>query len=370
MIYFDNAATTWPKPPEVIAATAEAMRSAGGNPGRGSHPLADAAAEIVYACREAAGRFFGAAPERVVFTSGATASLNVAIRGLIPAGGHVLYDNLCHNAVRRPLLAMQREGRIRAEQFDASGEEREILASFSEKICPETAAAVVTHASNICSKVLPIRKIGGLCRMHGIPLIVDAAQSAGVIPIDMQRDGIAALAVPGHKGLCGPQGVGLLVLGEGVVPRPLLIGGAGIRSLDEEMPEEIPERLEAGTLPLPAIAGLLAGIRWVGAQGIETIRRHESALAKCFAGGLGKCCMVFGPADGSVVGFTHRRLTPAAIGSMLAEEGVCVRTGFHCAPDAHRTLGTGKDGCVRVSFSAFNTEEEVGRILKILCRLD
>lgn len=370
MIYLDNAATTWPKPPAVIEAIDTAMRNAGGNPGRGSHPLADAAAEIVYACREAAGRFFGAGPERVIFTSGATASLNIAIRGLIPAGGHVLYDNFCHNAVRRPILAMQREGLITAEPFDASGEDRAVLQSITARIRPDTAAVVATHASNICSKVLPIRKIGALCRMHRIPLIVDAAQSAGILPIDLKKDGISALAVPGHKGLYGPQGVGLLVLGEGIVPRPLLYGGAGIRSLDAEMPDELPERLEAGTLPLPAIAGLLAGIRWTVAQGIDAIRLREAGLAGRFTAGLDDAYTLHGPSDGSVVGFTHRRLTPAAVGMRLAEEGICVRTGFHCAPDAHHTVGTGPDGCVRVSFSAFNTEEDVERILKVLCRLD
>ena len=370
MIYLDNAATTWPKPPAVIDAAAEAMLFSGGNPGRGSHPLAEAAAELAYTCRETAGRFFGASPDRVVFTSGATASLNIAIRGLVPPGGHILYDNLCHNAVRRPILAMVREGLAEAEQFDGSGDDDAILASLCAKIQSKTALIVATHQANICSKVLPIRKIGTLCKARGIPFVVDAAQSAGHIPIDLDRDGISALAVPGHKGLYGPQGVGLLVLGEGVFPPPLLYGGAGIRSLDAEMPEELPERLEAGTLPLPAIAGLLAGIRWVEGQGIDAIRSRTAALSEAFTSGLGARFTVHGPSDGSVVSFTHNILSPAEIGTALAEEGICVRTGFHCAPDAHRTLGTGPDGSVRVSFSAWNTAADVERILNVLHHLD
>lgn len=370
MIYLDNAATTWPKPPEVIRAAADAMRSSGGNPGRGSHPLAEAAAELVYACRETAGRFFGAEPERVVFTSGATAALNVALRGLVPPGGHILYDSLCHNAVRRPILAMVREGAASADVYDASGGDGAVLSSLLSHLRPDTSAVVATHQSNICSKVLPIRRIGAICRAGGIPLIVDAAQSAGHIPIDVRRDGIAALAVPGHKGLYGPPGVGMLILGEGIVPRPLLYGGAGIRSLDAEMPESLPERLEAGTLPLPAIAGLCAGILWTSSRGVDAIRRRISALSRIFFSSLSASFTVHGSADGSVVSFTHRTLSPARIGAALAEEGICVRTGFHCAPDAHRALGTGPDGTVRVSFSAFNTEEDVERILNVLCRLD
>ena len=369
MIYLDNAATTWPKPPAVIEAVAEAMRSCGGNPGRGSHPMADAAAQLVYACRSEAAEFFGADPSRTVITSGATASLNIAIRGLVPHGGHILCDNLCHNAVRRPVLSLVREGRAFAGQFDGSGSDDEILASIRANLRPDTALIIATHQSNVCSKVLPIRRIGRLCRERGILFVVDAAQSAGHFPIDMERDGISALAVPGHKGLYGPQGIGLLVLGEGVVPRPLIFGGAGIRSLEAGMPDELPERLEAGTLPLPAAAGLLAGMRWVRERGTETIRRHESSLARLFTGGLGGDFTLHGPADGSVVGFTHRHRTPAEIGNMLAEAGICVRTGFHCAPDACRTLGAGENGCVRVSFSAFSTEEDVERILKVLRRL-
>ncbi|MGN1346931.1 MAG: aminotransferase class V-fold PLP-dependent enzyme [Eubacteriales bacterium] len=366
VLYFDNAATTFPKPETVVRAVTDAMHNAGGNPGRGSHKLSTAAAELVYDCRSAAADLFGASPERVVFTVNATHALNCAIKGLAEPGCHILMDNYVHNAAYRPVMALTSAGAAEHDVYDASGDDDEILESIRGLLRPNTRIVIATHQSNICSRVLPIEKIGELCAEHGLAFIVDASQSAGHLPMDMRQMHITALCLPGHKGLYGPMGVGMLLSSEDAHYKTILEGGAGIHSLDAAMPEELPERLEAGTIPLPAIAGLLAGIRYVRRVGMEEIHLHECTLTSVLAEKLS--CIegvhLYGDTVGSIVSFTVDGLTPAQVGANLASRGICVRTGYHCAPIAHRTLGSFEHGLVRASVSYFNKMSDVQALVR------
>lgn len=360
-IYLDNAATTWPKPDTVIRAVSDAMRRSGGNPGRGSHRLSAAAAELVYDCRTAAAELFGGDPERVVFTVNATHALNCAVKGLAEPGCHILLDNYAHNAVYRPVKALADAGLAEFDLYDASGDDEEVLGNIRRLLRPETRIVLATHQSNICSRVLPVEKIGQFCTQYGLHFIVDASQSAGHLPIDLEKMHITALCLPGHKGLFGPMGTGLLLSAPDVRFGTLIEGGAGIHSLDPTMPEELPERLEAGTLPLPAIAGLLAGIRYVRRIGTEEIHLHECTLAAELTRRLHELpgAAVYGESIGPVVGFTLDGFSPAEIGAHLASRGICVRTGYHCAPLAHRTAGSYESGSVRAGFSWFNKMSDV-----------
>jgi len=277
MIYLDHAATSYPKPLSVIRAQVLCMRDGGGNSGRGSHALAMTAAKKIFECREVAARFFGAdSPEQVVFTPNTTAALNIAIKGLLHKGDHVLLSDMEHNSVFRPIYKMARKGRISYDVFPTFPQKQnctaqDICREICKRIRPNTKALVCAHASNICSRVLPLDAIGEICAQRGILLIVDAAQSAGHIPINMKESGIDALCVPGHKGLWGPQGTGMLLLRRGLVADTLMEGGSGVDSLEGDMPQSSPERYEAGTLSAPLIAGLCEGIRCVERVGIEAI---------------------------------------------------------------------------------------------------
>ncbi|MBP3292365.1 MAG: aminotransferase class V-fold PLP-dependent enzyme [Clostridia bacterium] len=363
-VYFDNAATSYPKPAAVVRAVTDAMRTAG-NPGRGSHRLAETAAELVYDCRAAAAEMFGAEPERVVFTAGATHALNAAVKGLAEPGCHILIDNYAHNAALRPVAALVSAGFAEYDVYDADGDEERVLANIVQKLRPTTRLLIATHQSNICSHILPVGSIGRLCREYGIHLIVDAAQSAGHLPVDLRTMNITALCVPGHKGLFGPMGVGMLISAPDITYQTILEGGAGIHSLDAAMPEELPERLEAGTLPLPAIAGLLAGIRYVRQAGLQEICLHECTLTSVLTDRLREFSGVtlYGESVGSVVGFNVAGYSPAEVGAHLASRGICVRTGYHCAPLAHRTVGSFENGSVRVSVSHLNRMTEIDRLV-------
>ena len=363
-VYFDNAATSYPKPAAVVRVVTDAMRTAG-NPGRGSHRLAETAAELVYDCRAAAAEMFGAEPERVIFTAGATHALNAAVKGLAEPGCHILIDNYAHNAALRPVAALASAGFAEYDVYDADGDEERVLANIVQKLRPTTRLLIATHQSNICSHILPVGSIGRLCREYGIHLIVDAAQSAGHLPVDLRTMNITALCVPGHKGLFGPMGVGMLISAPDVTYQTILEGGAGIHSLDAAMPEELPERLEAGTLPLPAIAGLLAGIRYVRQTGLQEICLHECTLTSVLTGRLREISGVtlYGESVGSVVGFNVAGYSPAEVGAHLASRGICVRTGYHCAPLAHRTVGSFENGSVRVSVSHLNRMTEIDRLV-------
>lgn len=358
MIYLDNAATTLIKPPAVSAAVRRAMECMA-SPGRGAHEPAMRAAELVLDCRIAAAELFHVPePEQVVFTMNATHALNIAIRSLAREGSRVLVSGFEHNAVTRPLHAIGAELVAAGMRlFDGT----DTLRSFASKI--DSADLVVcTHVSNVFGYVLPIYEIAALCREKNVPLIVDASQSAGVLDLDFQKLGAAFVAMPGHKALFGPQGTGLLLCG--LPGSPLLCGGSGSDSALQQMPDYLPDRLEAGTHNVPGIAGLLEGLRYLKKTGIKNIEAHEQRLLAQMADGLEYCddLEIFLGSRGEqtgVLSVRSSRFDSERLASFLAERGVCVRAGLHCAPLAHQSAGTFEGGTVRFSFSAFTDSRQI-----------
>lgn len=368
MIYLDNAATSFPKPPQVIEEQSRCLKEYCGNPGRGSHRLAMRASEAIYSCREAVADLFGSPrPERVIFTMNATASLNYAIKGLLREGDHVLISDMEHNAVFRPIYKLAREGRVTFDVFPTyptmgRGRTERVCAAVERMIRPDTRMLICVHASNLCSAVAPIEEIGEICRRRGVLFVVDAAQSAGHLPIDLGRMKIDALCAPGHKGLLGVQGTGILLLGDDVTADTLMEGGSGYNSLEGEMPEDAPERYEAGTLPTPAIVGLRAGIAEVRRRTVKRIGETESDLCRRLKDRLERIggVRLFAPeAEGGIVLFHAEGIPSDEMGRELDRLGFCVRTGFHCCALGHATLGTPPDGAVRVSPGIYNTPDEM-----------
>lgn len=373
MIYFDNAATSYPKPRAVTEEQTRCMLEYCGNAGRGSHALAMAAAEKLYECRNLAADFFGAAgAEKVVFTMNTTMALNIAIKGLLKQGDHVLISDVEHNAVWRPIEALARQGLITYDLFPTPASrpgmtEAALCREILDRIQPSTSMLLCAHASNVCASVLPLHAIGRICRQKGLLFVVDGAQSAGHVPIHVRDMQISALCLPGHKGLWGPQGSGMLILGEDVLPNPLFEGGSGYQSLESEMPRELPERLEAGTLPTPAIAGLCEGIREVSRIGEERIGRHERELNRALYEILRTMpdVTVYAPhLLGSVLLFNVNGLPANRTGELLDGMGFCVRAGYHCSSLGHRTLHTPVGGAVRVSPGYYNTFSEVEELAR------
>ncbi len=375
MIYLDNAATTYPKPNCVYRETASAMRNLGGNPGRGSHTAAARAADALYDLRETAADFFEAEAENVVLTYNATHALNLAIKGLAEDGCHILMSDMEHNSVRRPVLSLCREKGCTCDVFESHmGEPILVLSSLEKHLKSNTRLLVTTHVSNICNVKLPLRTIAKFCAHHGIRMIVDASQSAGHLPLSMRELGADAICMPGHKGLYGPAGTGLLILKGNTDVKTLLEGGSGADSLLPQMPHTLPERLEAGTLSAPLAAGLARAIRWVSSVGLGDIRAAECNLALSLASRL--CDMDFiktyaSPLNhvGGTVLFNMDGFSPAELSRELDRLGICVRSGLHCAPLAHSTVGTGEDGAVRVSFGHFNSLSDVKRLVSALFSL-
>ena len=367
MIYLDSAATTFQKPLSVSYAMQRAMRTMS-SPGRGGYAAARAAEETAFRCRSLAAELFGVpSPEQVVFTSNATHALNIAIRSLVPEGGRVAVSGYEHNAVTRPLHALGARIKVAASPlFDRAA----LLRAFENSISPELDAVVCTHVSNVFGFVLPIEEIAALCRAEGVPLIVDASQSAGILPFELDTLGAAFIAMPGHKGLYGPQGTGLLLCGSDALP--LIEGGTGSESLRQSMPDFLPDRLEAGTHNVPGIAGLEAGIAFVRAQRPERILHHSRALIRRAGEGLGKILNVHGflsleaSLQAGVLSFTVDGLSPESVAEEMAKRGIALRAGLHCAPFAHKTVGTLPDGTVRLSVSAFNRESEIDTFLSSL----
>ena len=358
-IYFDNAATTFPKPPSVIRAVNHALNCFG-NPGRGSHALAMRAAEEIYACRKAAAELFGASAERVIFTSGATHSLNLAINSSKTGKGAILISDLEHNAVARPAYASGKEVRVFPSMHRLCGIDRNVaILTAIDSISNGADTLVTTAASNICGIQMPIADIGDYCRSRGILFIVDGAQAGGSIDIDIKRDNIDVLCLPAHKGLYGPMGCGILILGENVSLEPFMSGGSGVNSQSKEMPLQPPERYEAGTLPAPLIAGLRRGIEFVKRKTPAAIRAHEIMLSELLTSELQKSGIhVYCPEHaGSTVLFNIDGMTPEEVSEKFDAHRICTRPGLHCAPLAHSTLES--NGAVRISFGAFNTEKEV-----------
>lgn len=378
MIYLDNAATSFPKPPRVIAAQEKCMRMECGNAGRGSHLLAMRAAERIYECREAAAGLFGvSSAERVIFTMNTTMALNYALKGLLHKGAHVLLSDMDHNATFRPIYKMAKEGWITYDVFptytnDSHRTAEMICQGIQALIKPCTQMLICAHASNICSAVLPLEEIGRLCNHYGILFVVDAAQSAGHLPIDMARMQIDALCAPGHKGLLGPQGSGILMLGEGIVADTLVEGGSGYQSLEGDMPAEAPERYEAGTLPTPALAGLCEGIRTVERLGVDSIERHARELNSYLQKRLLRLpkAIVYAPHHvGSVLLFNLDGISADTVGNALNCRGICVRSGYHCSALGHATLKTPIGGAVRVSPGIYNTVTHMDTLMDALQEL-
>ncbi len=358
MIYLDNAATTLIKPPAVARAMLDAMRSCA-SPGRGGHVAAMRASELVYRCREKAAELFHLPdPDNVVFTMNATHGLNIAIRSLAKPGTRVLISAYEHNAVTRPLKALGAKITVAPSPlFDQAA----CLRAFGERI-REAELVVCTMVSNVFGFILPTDAIAALCRREGVPLIVDASQAAGVLPVDFEELGAAFIAMPGHKGLLGPQGTGLLLCGE--KGEPLLAGGSGSDSLLQQMPDYLPDRLEAGTHNVPGIAGLLAGMEYVSRHGVRAIMRAERELLAYAAAQLESIPgleLFTGKADSQsgVLSLRIRGLDCDEAAQFLSQRGICLRSGLHCAPLAHRSAGTLDTGTVRMSFSPFVTRPEV-----------
>ena len=375
IIYLDNAATTFPKPPSVCRETYRCMTQYCGNPGRGAHPVAMESAEKVYECRTLLGDMFGSQPENVCFTLNTTYALNMAIKGLAKPNSHILIGNMDHNSTLRPVYALKSAGVVETEVFEAYSDTDNstdrILYDIDKRVRKDTKMLICSHSSNICSYTLPIEEIGRYCRDRGIIFIVDAAQSAGHTVIDMKKMNIDILCMPAHKGLYGPQGCGIMILGENAeIPETLIEGGNGVNSLEYTMNDESPERFEAGTVNTPAIAGLCEGIRFLNEYGTENIAMHEKQLWYRTFDYLCRIpeVKIYAPAySGPVFLFNVKGYTSDDVGTLLSEDGICVRTGYHCSALGHRTLGTANEdfnGAVRVSFGFNNTEKDVD----ILCK--
>ena len=347
-----------------------ALTRYGANPGRGGHTMGMAASREVYRCRETAAEFFHLDnPGQVVFTLNCTMAMNMALKGILRTSGRVVVSDLEHNAVMRPLHVLSPGRPIYDVAQVTPGDDDQTVEAFRRCITPFTRAIVCTHASNVFGVQLPIRRLGELAREHDLLFVVDAAQTAGVLPLDMEADHIDFLCVAGHKGLYGPQGTGVLLCGKDVPVRTLLEGGTGSISIQQEMPDFLPDRLEAGTHNMPGIAGLLAGVRFVRQLGPEAICAGERQLTFQAAEGLRRLpgLQVFAlpdlAAQAGVLSIVPEHMDAEALGAALADRGIAVRAGLHCAPLAHRTAGTLDTGTVRLSFSHWNTREEVSRFL-------
>lgn len=379
LIYLDNAATSWPKPPGVAAAMQYFLDEIGANPGRSGHRLSVEAGRIVYEAREAIASIFGATdPLRVIFGMNATDGINLVLHGILKPGDHVITTSIEHNAVMRPLHDLETQG-VKLTQVACRSDGSLDPVLVEKAIQPNTRLIVLNHASNVCGTILPVGEVGRIARQRNLLFLVDAAQSAGVVPIDMERDLIDFLAFTGHKSLYGPMGTGGVVIGERVNPmelHPLRQGGTGSRSEHEVQPEFFPDRCESGTPNAVGLAGLLAAVRWLRSRGIDQVRAQEIALSTKLINGLLEISgvTVYGPLDAArqtaTVAFNLHGMEPSTVGLALDEEyGILCRVGLHCAPSAHRTLGTFPDGCVRFSLGAFNTEQDVDRALFAIRKL-
>ena len=369
MIYFDNPATTWPKPSQVKEAMNRFMEEVGANPGRSGHFRSIDAARIVFETREALSVLFRVKDSsRIVFTLNATESINLALKGLLKPGDHVITSSMEHNSVMRPLRYLEKKG-VELTVAPCLDDGTLHAEEVERRIQSHTKMVVLNHASNVTGTLLPIEEVGLIARKYNLLFLVDAAQTAGAYPIDIEKGGIDLLAFTGHKSLYGPQGTGGLVIGERIKEKemvPLKQGGTGSRSEFEEQPNFLPDCFESGTPNGVGLAGLLAGVQFVLGRGVEKIRRSEMALVNKLIRGLGNIPRVklYGPElqehRVATVSLTFSHLTPSDGASRLEKEfGILCRPGLHCAPAAHHTLGTFPEGTIRFGLSAFNTEAEI-----------
>lgn len=371
MIYLDNAATTWPKPEDTIIAMEDCIRNAGANPGRGGHKMSLDAGRLVYDTREeVAGLFKVSDPVRIVFTKNATESLNMALKGLLKPGDHVITSSMEHNSVARPLHVLKSRG-VEVTELACSATGLLDPDSVRKAIKGNTVAVVILHASNVTGSIMPVEEIGKITREKEACFIVDAAQTAGFLDIDVDKQNIDILAFTGHKSLYGPQGTGGIYIREGIEIAPLFEGGTGSKSESPQQPEDMPDRYESGTPNTPGIAGLGAGIRYINGIGLDKIRKHEQGLTAKLLDGLKqmKQVEIYGPAKAElqvpVVSINIKGQDSSEVSFILDKAfDIACRSGLHCAPGAHRTIGTINRGTVRFSFSLFNTEAEVDYVLE------
>ena len=384
-IYLDNASTTFPKPQVVADAVYQYITHAGTNISRGT--CATSSESLVYTTRELLCEFFGAEDSKnVIFTKNVTESLNIVIKGLLRGGDHVLVSAMEHNAVMRPLQQIGTEltadnapaDAITFSRIPCDAEGALRLDALPQRIRPNTKAIIMTHASNVCGTVQPLAEVGSFCQKHGLRFIVDSAQSAGILPLNMQELHIDALAFTGHKGLLAPQGIGGLLLREHIIDEilPLIVGGTGSLSHTERTPRFLPDKFEAGTLNLPGIAGLQAALIWLKQQSIDKIRTHELTLTQQFLDGLRQLeaqglLRIVGKQNCNerlgVVSIATERMDIAELAFILADKyAIATRVGLHCAPHAHKTLGTYPTGTLRFSFGWHNTDAEVSTALHAL----
>ena len=372
MIYLDNAATTIHKPEGVAQAMVQALSSLG-NSGRGAHEATLDASRIIYGTREKLARLFGIKdPMRIAFTCNATESLNIAINGLFEKGDHVITTMCEHNSVLRPLYRLEENG-VELSILPADSKGVPMYGELERLIQKNTRAIVITHASNLSGNVTDLGRVSAIAQKYKLFLVVDASQSAGCIPIDVEKMGIDVLCFTGHKGLMGPQGTGGIYVREGLEIRPLKVGGSGVHSYDREHPKEMPTALEAGTLNGTGIAGLFSSLDFILDTGVETIHKKEMKLAKRFFDGIKELpeVTVYGDWQNSertaIVSVNLGTEESGQVSDWLWEDyGIAVRAGAHCAPLMHKALGTEKQGAVRFSFSYFNTEEEVDAAIQAL----
>jgi len=375
MIYLDNAATTLRKPSQVGQAMLEALNRMG-NSSRGTHAGSLGASRTIYGARAKLAKFFHCPrADHVIFTSNVTESLNLAINGLIGTGAHVVSTDLEHNSVLRPLYRLEREQGVRLDFVPADRRGNLDMDAFERLVRPDTAAIVCTHASNLTGNVVDVAAVGRIAHARGVPLIVDAAQTAGAREVDMQALGADILCFTGHKGLMGPQGTGGLCVGEGITLRPLKVGGTGVQTYRRSQPDQFPACLEAGTLNGHGIAGLSAAIDYINGTGLERIQAREAALTERFYTGVKDIpgVTVYGDFDAEHTAIVALNIGDSDSGSVsdaLSEEyGIATRPGAHCAPRLHEALGTREQGAVRFSFSWFTTEEEVDAAIRAVYEL-
>ena len=364
--YFDNAATSWPKPRSVMRAMEAYFRRGGGNPGRSGHIKAVDAGRVVLETREIIAKLFNVRDSsRIVFTKNATEALNIAIHGFVREGDHVVTTSMEHNSVMRPLRFLEERGaRVNVVQSDPEG--RVDADALSRELEKNTRLLIFTHASNVTGTINDIEAVGKLCRERSVPLLVDAAQTAGVIPVDVEKLSCDFLAFSGHKGLLGPQGTGGLFIREGISLDSVMQGGTGSLSDREVQPDFLPDRYESGTLNVIGIAGLAAGVRFLLQRGVQSVQKHDRELLALFFNAIGsdERIRTYGKGKGSeqtgVLSLNIAGLSPSKVGDLLDRRyGIMTRIGLHCAPGAHRSIGTFPDGTVRFSWGLFTRKREV-----------
>ncbi|WP_050697754.1 aminotransferase class V-fold PLP-dependent enzyme [Anaeromassilibacillus senegalensis] len=367
MIYLDNAATTYPKPPQVLQAVNYSLKYYGANPGRAGHAMSMAAAEEIYRCRTAVADFFQApGPECVAFTLNCTHAMNIVLKGLLKPGDHVVTSCLEHNAVMRPLQALQKKGITYTMAQVVPGDNDATVDAFRKALRADTKLIVCTHVSNVWGIRLPIERLAALGHEYGVPIAVDCAQSAGVLPVNMQDNRFDYLCVAAHKGLYAPMGMGILITPNGSGLDTLMEGGTGTSSISLDQPDTMPDRMESGTVNVPGIAGLRAGVEFVKSKTPERIYAHEMALVQMLHQDLSRMKGVrlytpepVEPCFAPVLSFNLEGQDSEIVAKKLGDMGIAVRAGLHCAPKAHEFMGTLEQGAVRVCPSAFSTPNEV-----------